>query len=236
MSYKILVVDDEKNIIELITYNLKREGYVVFTAENGLDALKVAAEIKPDLILLDIMLPGKDGLEVCQQLRFNEDTANVPIIMLSAKDEEIDKVVGLEVGADDYVTKPFSPRELLARIKVNLRRTTQKNSTVSPQKKDTVLSFGELTIRPESYEVHLNDDKVDLSPKEFEILTLMAMNPGRVFTRDALLERIWGFDSVRETRTVDVHIRYLRQKIEQDPANPKYIETIRGVGYRFKDK
>ena len=235
MSFRILVVDDEKNILKLIAYNLKREGYVVFTAENGLDALKVAADIKPDLILLDIMLPGKDGLEVCKQLRFNTETSSVPIIMLSAKDEEIDKVVGLEVGADDYVTKPFSSRELLARIKVNLRRTTQTKTHASTQKKDPELVFGNLTIRPESYEVYLDEKKIDLSPKEFEILNLLAANPGRVFTRDVLLEKIWGFDSVRETRTVDVHIRYLRQKIEPDSTESVFIETIRGVGYRFKD-
>jgi len=236
MSFKILVVDDEKNILELITYNLKKEGYVVFTAVNGVEALKIAAEVKPDLILLDIMLPEKDGLEVCRVLRFNRDTANVPIIMLSAKDEEIDKVVGLEVGADDYVTKPFSPRELLARIKVNLRRTYQQEALPEPTKKDLKLVFGDLMIRPEAYEVTLGEKRIELAPKEFEILNLLAANPGRVFTRDVLLEKIWGFDSVRETRTVDVHIRYLRQKIEPNPTEPKYIETIRGVGYKFKDK
>lgn len=235
MSFKIMVVDDEKNILELITYNLKREGYVVFTAENGLDALKMATEVKPDLVLLDIMLPGKDGLEVCQQLRYNHETADVPIIMLSAKDEEIDKVVGLEVGADDYVTKPFSPRELLARIKVNLRRISQTKTRTVTQRKTPEIIHGNLVIKPESFEVYLDKKRIDLSPKEFEILCLLAANPGRVFTRDVLLEKIWGFDSVRETRTVDVHIRYLRQKIEPDPTEPKYIETIRGVGYRFKD-
>ncbi|SFR13581.1 response regulator transcription factor [Desulfoscipio geothermicus] len=239
MSYKILVVDDEKNILELISYNLKREGYTVVTADNGLDALQTAQDVKPDLIILDIMLPGKDGLEVCRQLRFNPETYNIPIIILSAKDEEIDKVVGLEVGADDYVTKPFSPRELLARIKAHLRRMAQRSSRAPREQEKSNskdLMFGSLRIRPESYEVYLEDNKVELSPKEFEILVLLAGNPGRVFTRDNLLEKIWGFDSVRETRTVDVHIRYLRQKIEKDPANPKYIETVRGVGYRFSDK
>lgn len=238
MSYKILVVDDELNILELISYNLKREGYTVFTAENGLDALQMAYEIKPNLIVLDIMLPGKDGIEVCKQLRYHAETSDIPIIILSARDEEIEKVVALEVGADDYVTKPFSPRELIARIKANLRRIKQRNidSEKVEKKKNNDKVFGSLRIKPEAYEVILDGKKVDLSPKEFEILNMLATNPGRVFTRDTLLESIWGFDNVRETRTVDVHIRYLRQKIEKDPANPKYIETIRGVGYRFNDK
>ncbi|WP_347488758.1 response regulator transcription factor [Desulfoscipio sp. XC116] len=236
MSLKILVVDDEKNILELISYNLKREGYTVFTAENGLDVLHISEEAKPDLIILDIMLPGKDGIEVCKQLRFNASTSDIPIIILSAKDEEIDKVVALEIGADDYVTKPFSIRELLARIKANLRRVMQKDEQVTQSHKETDLVFDNLRIRPQAYEVYIDEKRVELSPKEFEILNLLAANPGRVFTRDALLEKVWGFDSVRETRTVDVHIRYLRQKVEPDPANPQFIETIRGIGYRFKDR
>ncbi len=236
MSYKILVVDDEKNILELIAYNVKRDGHIVYTSDNGINALQKVKDLKPDLIIMDIMLPGQDGLEICRQLRFDPETAGIPIIILSAKDGEIDKVVALEIGADDYITKPFSPRELLARIKANLRRVAQRDNILQEAKKHRDLAYDGLIIRPDSYDVFLDGKKVELSPKEFEILSLLAGNPGRVFTRDALLENIWGFDTFRETRTVDVHIRYIRQKIEPDPATPPFIETVRGVGYRFKNQ
>ncbi|MCL6477387.1 MAG: response regulator transcription factor [Peptococcaceae bacterium] len=225
----ILVIDDEPGIQELIKYTLERENYKVITAPDGITGLTMAQVYLPDLIILDIMLPGKDGYEVCRALKANARTAPVPIIMLSAKDAEIDKVLGLELGAYDYVTKPFSPRELAARVKANLRR---REYTKEPGDEKEI-RYKDLVIRPERYEAVLNGSKLDLTPKEFEMLVLFASNPGMVFTRNMLLEKIWGFNELRETRTVDVHIRYLRQKIERDPANPEYIETLRGVGYRF---
>ena len=230
----ILVVDDEANIVELIKVTLQKEDYRVISAFDGTSGLAMAAEYQPDLIVLDIMMPGRDGLEVCRALKANPATAPIPVIILSAKSDDIDKVLGLEMGADDYVTKPFSPRELLARIKANLRRRQyMKLSHAGPQKE---LKFNDLVICPEKYEVKLSGNKIYLSPKEFEILELLASNPGRVFSREMLLEKIWGFNELRETRTVDVHIRYLRQKIEEDPSSPAFIETVRGVGYRFNDR
>ncbi|OAT81453.1 response regulator [Desulfotomaculum copahuensis] len=226
----IMVVDDEGSILELIRFALEKEGYRVLTAEDGMQALNLLAENSPDLIILDVMLPGQDGFEICRRLRMQPATAHVPVLMLSARGDVVDRVLGLEMGADDYITKPFSPRELLARVKANLRRNDRR--VVGPVKE---IRHGELVIHPEKYEALLNGRKLELSPKEFEILLLLAGHPGRVFTRDTLLERIWGFDSVRETRTVDVHIRYLRQKIETDPGHPHFIETVRGVGYRFRE-
>lgn len=231
----VLVVDDEDNIVELVKFNLQKENYKVISAGDGITGLALAQDNYPDLIILDIMVPGKDGFEVCRTLRANSKTASIPIIMLSAKGEVVDKILGLEMGADDYMTKPFSPRELLARVKANLRRMDYINKQpLADGEKE--IRFQSFVIRPERYEAILNGNRLDLSPKEFEILMLLASNPGRVFSRDALLEKIWGFDAVRETRTVDVHIRYLRQKVERDPANPEYIETVRGVGYRFRDR
>jgi len=227
----ILVVDDESNILELIKYNLQKENYKILSASDGITCLTMAKTYLPDLIILDIMLPGKDGFEVCRSLKADVRTAPIPVIMLSAKDTEIDKVLGLEMGAYDYVTKPFSPRELVARVKANLRRREYINK---PGDEKEIRHKG-LIIRPERYEAILNGAKLDLTPKEFEILVILTSNPGRVFTRDMLLEKIWGFNEVKETRTVDVHIRYLRQKIERDPSNPDYIETLRGIGYRFNE-
>ena len=231
----ILAVDDEVNILELLKFNLTKEGYQVITATEGQQALKYAREEKPDLIILDIMLPGMDGYDVCRTLKADRETAGIPVIMLSAKGDVLDKVVGLELGAEDYVTKPFSPREMVARVKVHLRRNAQLAGGQLSEPLNEI-KVNNLVIRPDKYEALLDGMKLDLTPKEFELLHLLAVNPGRVFTRDVLLERIWGYDSVRETRTVDVHIRYLRQKIEQDPAKPDYIETVRGVGYRFKEQ
>ncbi|MFZ5650084.1 MAG: response regulator transcription factor [Bacillota bacterium] len=227
----ILVVDDESSILELIKYNLQKENYTVLSASDGITGLTMAQVHLPDLIILDIMLPGKDGFEVCRSLKADARTSPIPVIMLSAKDTEIDKVLGLEMGAYDYVTKPFSPRELVARVKANLRRRDYLNK---PGDEREIQHKG-LIIRPERYEAILNGAKLDLTPKEFEILVILSSNPGRVFTRDMLLEKIWGFNEAKETRTVDVHIRYLRQKIEQDPSNPEYIETLRGIGYRFNE-
>jgi len=226
----ILAVDDELNILELLKYNLSKEGYQFIGVASGLDAIKAANEEKPDLIILDIMLPEMDGCDILRTLKSNKSTMSIPVIMLSAKSDVLDKVIGLELGADDYVTKPFSPREILARVKVHLRRKPQPPS--SEEVKDEI-RIKNLVIRPDRYVAMLNGKKLELTPKEFELLHLMTANPGQVFTRDILLERIWGYDRVRETRTVDVHIRYLRQKIEKDPANPEYIETVRSVGYRI---
>ena len=230
---RILTVDDEETLVELLKYNLEKEGHKVLVATNGDEALTIAQQDLPDLVLLDIMMPGKDGFEVCKTLRKFEQTRNIPIIMISARGEEIDKVIGLELGADDFVTKPFSMRELLARVKAQLRRREPAfitgKSTVNEN-----LHFGELVIRPKSFEVFLQGKAVTLTLKEFELLKILASNYGKVLTRVFLLESIWGFDYSEDTRTVDVHIRYLRQKIETDPSRPVYIETVRGVGYRFK--
>lgn len=227
----VLVVDDEPNILELIEYNLQKENYKVISAPDGITGLSMAQVYLPDLIILDIMLPGKDGYEVCRILKANARTAPIPIIMLSAKSAEIDKVLGLEMGAYDYVTKPFSTRELVARVKTNLRRQEYSNEPNNEKE----IRYKNLVIKPERHEAILNGVRLDLTPKEFEILVFLASNPGRVFTRDMLLEKIWGFNEAKETRTVDVHIRYLRQKIERDPANPEYIETLRKIGYRFNE-
>lgn len=230
----ILAVDDEVNILELLKFNLDKEGYQFIGVTNGHDAVKTANKEKPDLIILDVMLPGMDGSDVLRALKANSETVTIPVIMLSAKDDLLDKVLGLELGAEDYITKPFSPREVMARVKAHLRR----KSSLPPSKKaseetENEIKIRQLTIKPEKYIATLDSKKLVLTPKEFDLLHLLAGNPGRVFTRNILLERIWGYDHVRETRTVDVHIRYLRQKIEKDPANPKYIETVRSVGYRF---
>lgn len=231
----VLVVDDETNILELLRFNLIKEGYQVICLTNGMDAISFMEKDKPDLIILDIMLPQMDGYEVLRNLRANPETNDIPVIILSAKEELVDKVLGLELGADDYITKPFSPRELLARVKARLRRQTHSGKTQQEFKQNEI-AINNMVIRPEKYEVAMDGEKIDLTLKEFELLHLLASSPGRVFTRDILLERIWGHDYARETRTIDVHIRYLRQKIERDPADPKYIETIRGVGYRFNEK
>ena len=224
---KILVVDDEEHIAELISYNLTSNGYKVITANNGNDAVKLAVEEKPNLILLDLMIPGKDGYDVCKDVRSNSEIRNTPIIMLTAKSEELDKILGLELGADDYITKPFSVRELLARVKAVLRRF----SISEPE--SNVLVFGNLTADFDKREILVNDKKLDLTLKEFELLEILIRNKGKILTRDILLDKIWGYEYIGETRTVDVHIRYLRKKIEADDKNPKFIETIRGVGYRF---
>ena len=224
---KILVVDDEEHIAELISYNLTSNGYKVVIANNGIDAVKLAIEEKPSLILLDLMIPGKDGYDVCKDVRSNSEIRNTPIIMLTAKSEEVDKILGLELGADDYITKPFSVRELLAREKAVLRRF----SIIEPE--SNVLTFGDLVANFDKREILVKDKKLDLTLKEFELLEILMKNKGKILTRDTLLDKIWGYEYIGETRTVDVHIRYLRKKIEADDKNPKLIETIRGVGYRF---
>jgi len=226
---KILIVDDEEHIRELLKYNLEKNNYKCITAEDGLEALKIAKDQRPRLILLDLMLPKLDGYEVCKAIRKDNEISSTPIIILSAKDEEFDKILGLELGADDYITKPFSVREVLARVKAILRRTN-----LQPIQKS--YTFGNLTIDFEKHLVYKNDEKIELTLKEFELVEILIKNKGRVMTRDLLLDKIWGYEFVGETRTVDVHIRHLRQKIEDDDKNPKFIETIRGIGYRFKNE
>lgn len=225
---KILVVDDELNIVELIRYNLEANGYKVDFSLNGREGLNKSIQNRPDLILLDIMLPELDGFDVCKELKKNKETMGIPIIMLTAKGEEFDKILGLELGADDYITKPFSVRELLARIKAVLRRNLK-------QEQEEVMLLGELTICLDRHEVLKKGEMVDLTLKEFELLKLLVMNKGKVLTRDFLLDRVWGYEYYGETRTVDVHIRHLRQKIEDDDSNPRYIETVRGIGYKFRE-
>lgn len=222
---KIMVVDDERNIVELVKYNLEKEGYDVICAYDGFEAVNLARQDRPDLIVLDIMLPGQGGLEVCRALR---KETKIPIIMATAKGEEIDKILGLELGADDYVVKPFSPRELVARVKAILRRTSSK-----AEEKDKLL-FDDIAINLVKHEVRKKGEIVDLKPKEFDLLKLLAANAGKVFTRDFLLEQLWGYDYLGDTRTVDVHMRRLRQKIENDPATPYYLKTVHGIGYKFQ--
>ncbi|MFV0635762.1 winged helix-turn-helix domain-containing protein [Mitsuokella sp. WILCCON 0060] len=226
---QILVVDDEASIRELLAFNLKKNGYEVETAADGREALAKAP--KADLVLLDIMLPEIDGLEVCRRLKSSPQTNGIPIIMLTAKAEEIDRVLGLEMGADDYVVKPFSMRELIARVKAVLRRSHQDDKA-----KGEALSIGSLRIDFSSYQVWLHDEPVALTPKEYELLKLLVTNPGRAFSRDELLERIWGYEYYGDTRTVDVHIRHLRAKLAAAPEISDAIETVRGVGYRFTRK
>lgn len=226
---QILVVDDEASIRELLSFNLKKNGYSVETAADGREALAKAAGM--DLVLLDIMLPEVDGLEVCRRLKANPQTSGIPIIMLTAKAEEIDRVLGLELGADDYVVKPFSMRELLARVKAVLRRSAKDSQ--SEKGREETLKIGGLRLDFSSYQAWLHDEPIALTPKEYELLKLLVTNPGRAFTRDELLERIWGYEYYGDTRTVDVHIRHLRAKLKGDENISKAIETVRGIGYRF---
>lgn len=226
---QILVVDDEASIRELLSFNLKKNGYSVETAADGREALAKAAGM--DLVLLDIMLPEVDGLEVCRRLKADPQTSGIPIIMLTAKAEESDRVLGLELGADDYVVKPFSMRELLARVKAVLRRSAKDSQ--SEKGREETLKIGGLRLDFSSYQAWLHDEPIALTPKEYELLKLLVTNPGRAFTRDELLERIWGYEYYGDTRTVDVHIRHLRAKLKGDENISKAIETVRGIGYRF---
>lgn len=224
MEKKILVVDDEKPIADILQFNLEKEGYKVICAYDGLEAIELANQEKPDLILLDIMLPQKDGMEVCREIR---KTYDMPIIMLTAKDSEIDKVLGLELGADDYVTKPFSTRELLARVKANLRRHQQPTE----EQVSTDIVIGELTIQPEAYLVKKRGEAIELTHREFELIHYLAKRIGQVMTREHLLQAVWGYDYFGDVRTVDVTIRRLREKVEDNPSYPTWIVTRRGVGY-----
>jgi DNA-binding response OmpR family regulator len=235
VSGRILVVEDEPTLLETLEYNFKRQGYEVSTAADGLSALKVARSDQPDLVVLDVMLPQLDGLEVCRLLR---QESSAPILMLTAKAEELDKIVGLEVGADDYMTKPFSMRELMARVKALLRRVrlTREHIEAADGDSDTEvrLAFGDLTIDLPRREVRLAGKSVPLKPKEYELLLFLARHRGMVLSRDVLLQRVWGWDFVGNSRTVDVHIRWLRKKIEEEPSSPQRIVTVRGAGYRFE--
>lgn len=235
MSKKILVVDDEQSIVTLLQYNLEQSGYTVITALDGEQGLEAAVDIRPDLVVLDLMLPKMDGLEVCKQLR--QQKINIPILMLTAKDDEFDKVLGLELGADDYLTKPFSPREVVARIKAILRRSQlQSNGSESSQdQEEGLLKLGELKVFPERYEAFFDEQQLELTPKEFELLLYLAKNKGRVLTRDQLLSAVWNYDFAGDSRIVDVHISHLREKIENDTKKPLYIKTIRGLGYKLEE-
>ncbi len=231
MSDKILVVEDDLTLQETLVYNLSHQGYTVATAADGNSAVEKARTEKPDLILLDIMLPGMDGFEVCRVVRKELIT---PILMLTARDDEIDRVVGLEVGADDYLTKPFSMRELIARVKALLRRSRliqESSSTKRTEKKS--YTYNNLYINQERREVKINDSILELKPKEYDLLIYFAENKGHVLSREQMLEDVWGWDYFGDSRTVDVHVRWLREKIEDDPANPQRIITVRSAGYRF---
>lgn len=227
MSEKILVVDDERPIADILAYNLERAGYRVVVAHDGRQALQMFARERPDLIVLDIMLPGLDGLAVCREIR---QTSQVPILMLTAREEEVDRVVGLELGADDYVTKPFSPRELLARVRAILRRAGPQPPADEARAREP-LRVGPLTIDLEAYTVMKEGREILLTPREFELLRFLASHPGQVFSREALCREVWGYDYFGDARTVDVTVRRLREKVESDPSQPQLIRTRRGVGY-----
>lgn len=229
---KILVVDDEKPISDIVKFNLAKEGYDVYTAYDGEEALEKVTEVEPDLILLDLMLPKMDGLEVAREIR---KTYDMPIIMVTAKDSEIDKVLGLELGADDYVTKPFSNRELVARVKANLRRgatATKEVEEIAPSE----LVIGDLTIHPDAYMVTKRGETIELTHREFELLFYLAKHIGQVMTREHLLQTVWGYDYFGDVRTVDVTVRRLREKIEDNPSHPNYLVTRRGVGYYLRNQ
>ncbi len=226
----ILVVDDEADLVKLVTYNLKKEGFLVDSAQDGEKALAKVKKGKYDLIILDLMLPGIQGMEICRILRNDPKTSSLPIIMLTAKGEEVDKILGLEIGADDYITKPFSPRELVARVKAVLRRTIEKPAA------DKIIEAGDLVINKETYSVTNKGLPVKLSATEFKLLLFLAERRGKIFNRDQILDAIWRDEAFVEPRTVDVHIRRLRSQIEEDPAQPGYIKTMRGIGYFFDGK
>lgn len=237
----ILVVDDEQKIVELLEHNLRREGYNVLEANDGVTAVEIAKEQRPDLILLDIMLPRLDGLSVCKKIK---NIYNVPILMVTAKGDELDKIVGLELGADDYITKPFSVREVVARVKANLRKVeanleeekVARKEEKKEEKKDTAIRVGDLVLDLEKYEVHIGGKVINLTLREFEVLKFLAQQPGQVVTREALLERVWGYEYYGDIRTVDVTVRRIRERIEKDTSNPQILITKRGVGYYIPNK
>lgn len=225
MIPNIIVIDDERDLMQLVAYNLIKEGFSVTEASDGEDALRKINAEPFNLIILDLMLPGIQGMDLCRTLKEDERTSGIPIIMLTAKGDELDKVLGLELGADDYITKPFSPRELIARVRAVLRRTKKQKN------KERILMIGDIIINTETYEVIKNNKNIKLSATEFKLLVLLVERRGRIFNRDMLLDAVWKDESYVEPRTVDVHIRRLRARIEDDPSNPKYIKTRRGIGY-----
>ena len=237
----ILIVDDEQPIVDILVYNLKKEGYNTIEASDGITAVEVALDKKPDLILLDIMLPKLDGLSVCKRIK---NSLNVPIIMLTAKDSEIDKILGLELGADDYITKPFSVRELVARVKANLRKVevgsnnniTKKNVPEGNKKHESKITIGELELDLDKFETKVRGEVIDLTLREFEVLKYLASQPDQVVTREVLLEKVWGYEYYGDIRTVDVTVRRIREKIERDTSSPKILITKRGVGYYLSGK
>ncbi|MFB9760060.1 response regulator transcription factor [Ectobacillus funiculus] len=233
MSNRILVVDDEEFILTLIEFNLQQAGFEVITAMDGAEGLRKATEENPDLVILDLMLPKMDGMEVCKELRLRR--IMTPILMLTAKDDEFDKVLGLELGADDYMTKPFSPREVIARVKAILRRTRMSDDNAQEEQDTSRIMIADLKIMPEYYEAYYRGEKLELTPKEFELLVYLAKHKGRVLTRDQLLSAVWNYDFAGDTRIVDVHISHLRDKIESNTKKPVYIKTIRGLGYKLEE-
>ena len=232
MSQKILVVDDEQSIVTLLKYNLETAGYIVEVAYDGEEALKKVETEQPELIVLDVMLPKKDGIEVCKTIRSDKNL--VPILMLTAKDDEFDRVLGLELGADDYMTKPFSPREVVARVKAILRRSQFVNEIEKEDVDDEDIIIGSIRIRPEFFEVYKEDELLELTPKEFELLLYLIERQGRVITREHMLNSVWNYEFAGDSRIVDVHISHLRDKLEENRKQPKLIKTVRGLGYKLE--
>ena len=232
MSQKILVVDDGQSIVTLLKYNLETAGYIVEVAYDGEEALKKVETEQPELIVLDVMLPKKDGIEVCKTIRSDKNL--VPILMLTAKDDEFDRVLGLELGADDYMTKPFSPREVVARVKAILRRSQFVNEIEKEDVDDEDIIIGSIRIRPEFFEVYKEDELLELTPKEFELLLYLIERQGRVITREHMLNSVWNYEFAGDSRIVDVHISHLRDKLEENPKQPKLIKTVRGLGYKLE--
>lgn len=232
MSQKVLVVDDEQSIVTLLKYNLETAGYIVEVAYDGEEALEKVNEIQPELVVLDVMLPKKDGIEVCKTIRSDKNL--VPILMLTAKDDEFDRVLGLELGADDYMTKPFSPREVVARVKAILRRSKFSSEIEKADVDDEDILIENIRIRPEFFEVYKDDELLELTPKEFELLLYLIERQGRVITREHMLNSVWNYEFAGDSRIVDVHISHLRDKLEENPKQPKLIKTVRGLGYKLE--
>ncbi len=230
MDATILIVEDEKNINDVLGFTFSKAGYKTISAYDGPSGLDMCLNEKPDLVLLDVNLPGMDGMDVCKQIR---KTSNVPIIMLTAREDEVDKVLGLELGADDYITKPYSARELTARVKALLRRATSENTNSQPKENSSIITSGDVTINVDRYEVKKNGKTLDITLREFELLKFLAEAPDQIFSREVLLENVWGYEYLGDVRTVDVTIRRLREKIEDDPSMPRYIITKRSIGYYF---
>ena len=231
MQGKVMVVDDEQSIVDILRFNLEKEGFSVYTGNNGLEALEIFEKEQPDLVILDVMMPLMDGLEVCRKIR---EKSNVPVLMLTARAEEVDKVLGLELGADDYITKPFSVRELMARVRTNIRRSA--SITAQLQQKKMSQSAGDLVLDMEKYEVRKRGELLDVTLREMELLRFLMENRGQIFSREVLMEKVWSYEHYGDVRTVDVTVRRLREKIEDEPGTPEYILTQRGIGYYFNDK